>query len=862
MKAFCRSAPSSLFALLRWGALLLTWLALPALAQLPTTASPRLDRTELALEVGASAALTISLPGPATTAQTYIVSTTRPDLLQVPARVSLPVGARSVSVPVQGQGAGVGLVRVIANTRQLAATVRVIEAGTAGLQSVQPLPATVRQGASASLRLDLSAVPSQNVAIALGSDAGDALALPAQAIVPAGQRHVLVAVLALQPGAHTVHADLGTQRLEALLRVTPAAAAVQALHPSRSELEVGTTLSVELLLSGFSSVPVDVVLAATPAGVIEHPPTVQVPAGADRVSLQLKGLKKGQVLLSAEGGSRSASSTVVVRDPVGVAVSPLLSLRPPALTLGVGATATVDVELDAVRAYDQVLTLALAQQQAAASGSGSAAVLIVPASLTVPAGQRGASFQIAGAASGSARVSVRAANSAALSYLDVAVLDQASLLTELTPTQQSLPKGTVGQLLLRIAPNSSAPSTANLSTDAADVLALPPTVTVAPGQSQASIPLTARAEGQAQISASLNGSSATARVMVTPPVVEELRPPKDFSLGVGSVERLPVQALLTDGTLDDAPEGLVLSSDKPGILSVEPDGRLKGVGVGQAKVEVRLGAIRLIVPVTVVQLPALSLSPAAAELSVGASLVYTLASSSPAPAGGLTALLSYSGEGGLELPASVILPAGASSVQFVVKALSAGAVTLRAEAPGRQPASASLLKKQATLSITGASPLRGPAGTSITLAGTGFDAATPAGQQGLYRRCLAGASCRPAAPAVAAGAGQRGDRRAACGQRVGRGQRPHLHGRAGPGRRPDRDAQQPAPAAWQRGDRSAGHRQPGHPALYRRDEPVHQRLADRRHCQLLATDPAGRAQRQPCSRRPAARWCPAAMRCS
>ncbi len=689
---------------------------------LPPTASPALDASELVLEKGASASLTVSLPGLAGTAQTYLVANPRPDVLQVPARVSLLAGTSAVKVPVLGLNPGVSLVRVFANTRQLSASVRVLD-GLAQLRAIQPLPATVIQGAQARLKVDLTAVVRTDTAISLSASPDDALRLPDQVVVRAGTQSVEVPVQAVLPGLHSVQAELHGQRVQATVRVTEAGPAALLLLPSQTELEVGATVGLTVQLNGHAASAVDVLLSAVPAGLVELPASIRVPAGADRVDIQAKALKAGIAQVLAESGTRSASASVVVRSPVGASVAPVVKLKPPSLSLRAGAGGTVWVELDAVRAYDQLLTLAVVQSTPAAGQTG--AVLQVPPSLLLRAGQRSASFTVQGLVPGTAKVSLTLRNAEVAPPLSVVVSESAPRVIGLTPPTQSLPKGSTGKAVVTVAPRGTEQASVALGSDNPSVVSVPADVLVAPGQAEADVPLMAHTEGETQISASLNGAKATAVVRVTPPVIEELRPPESFSLGLGASSALPMKALMTDGTVLDQPDGLLLTSEQPSIVKVNAYGSLTGVAVGQATIVVRLGigsdGIKLRVPVTVVSQPKLTLSPASAEVLVGGSVSYTLTSSAPAPAGGLLVQLSYSGFGGLELPPSVTMPANATTVSFTAKALGEGAVVVSAAAPGRQAASASLSMKGLALAIQSASPLKGAVGTVITLTGVGFD---------------------------------------------------------------------------------------------------------------------------------------------
>ena len=95
-------------------------------AQANNGAAPLLSATELSLENGASSKLQLVLPGPAERAQTFVLSTTVGQVVQVPQRVTLNQGATSVELPVQAVGVGKTVLRVGGATRVLSASITVI----------------------------------------------------------------------------------------------------------------------------------------------------------------------------------------------------------------------------------------------------------------------------------------------------------------------------------------------------------------------------------------------------------------------------------------------------------------------------------------------------------------------------------------------------------------------------------------------------------------------------------------------------------------------------------------------------------------------------------------------------------------
>lgn len=688
---------------------------------LSNVGAPRLSSTEVAMELGASTRLSLYLPGPAERAQTYQILNNRPDLVQTPARISLEQGATRVDLPLQALAVGSVQLRVASAARLLSLSVTVV-AGPPRLVSIKPLPGQVVAGGVATLELGLDAVPREEQRVLLRSAAdAAALQLPERLVLAPGQQSAVVAILAREAGTHEVQAELGPDRLQTLLRVTQASARPVALLPEQSVLEVGASSKLSVRLNGFARQPLDLAVKVSPPELLQAPAILSLPAGVDGGELPLTALKPGLASVELEGGGGRVLAQLQLRNPVGASTVPGLSLAPPTLRLMAGASGQAVLKLDAVRAYDQVLNLAIASQQA--SGGGVAPVLQIPATLVLPAGERQAAMLVQALTPGQAKVAIRGFGNALLANLDVTVEAGPPKVTTLSPAQQSLPKGMVGQALVQVAPGSAQPSELAVQVDAVNVLEVPASVTVAPGQSQVSVPLRALDEGVAQLSVGLNGSQATARVQVTPPVIEELRPPQDFELGLGNTVPYPLKALMTDGQISDRPEGPIqFRSEDEKIFRVTSRGELEGVSLGQAWLEITLGSqFKLRAKVSVKQLPALQLSPAVVELAVGASQLYTLSAAKPAPAGGLPVQLSLSGQGAAEVPASVLIPAGSSSVGFTLRALGAGSLQLLAEAPGHQSARAQLLMRQGQLSIAAINPTRGALGTLVRISGQGFD---------------------------------------------------------------------------------------------------------------------------------------------
>lgn len=704
-----------------WGLLVLMLGLAPAQAQLGPV--PSLVPTQLALETGATGTLNIVLSAPATTAQTFIVSNGQPSVVEAPTRVVIPVGGTGAALALRGLASGTANLRVANNTRVLAATVQVI-AGDAVLTAIQPPQPGVALGGDATLQVEISAVARAATTIALLAEPASGLTVPAQVVMPAGASSAAFTVRGQAAGLHSLRASLRGQTLAVPVRVTTAEAAVTAVVPDRGDAEVGTTIGFSVRLSRAVSSATEVLISTDAPNVIDTPPTLTVPAGAERATVNIKLKEAGRASLRAKLGETGAQAEIEARAAAGSNVPPALTIRPGVLGIVVGGSGQVTVEVDAARGYDMPFTLSILQQLPV---SGSAAVVGLPASVTVPAGQRQASFAVTGLSAGTARLGIKFSNNPVLPAVDVTVGADSPGVIGLSPGPQPIAKGTVGTAVVTISPSAGSASNVGLSSDTPTVVSVPQGVVVPAGGTTANVPMSAMAEGTAQIAATLNGRTASAQVLVGPAVPEELRAPASLAVNVGASARIAAELLMTDGKLVADPLGITWTSSNLAVATVSASGEVTGVAAGSASIEGVLNAqptpLRVRVTANVTQLPMLSLLPATAQVALGGVQAYTVSSPVAAPVGGLEVRLSTGGVGTAQLPPTVTIPAGATSVGFDARGTGAGALQIRAEATGRQSASATLtvVVDTPTLSITSASPLSGSVGTVLTIIGTGFD---------------------------------------------------------------------------------------------------------------------------------------------
>jgi hypothetical protein len=119
--------------------------------------------------------------------------------------------------------------------------------------------------------------------------------------------------------------------------------------------------------------------------------------------------------------------------------------------------------------------------------------------------------------------------------------------------------------------------------------------------------------------------------------------------------------------------------------------------------------------------PVLSLAPASLTVSFGATGTFTVGSSVPAPAGGLSVTVTAAPEGVITLTSPVIIPEGATEQAFSITAAGFGDATVTVDAAGYVAAGAQVSVPAPT--ITGISPSSSLQGsvTTVTISGSNLD---------------------------------------------------------------------------------------------------------------------------------------------
>lgn len=769
----------------------------------PTSLAP----DPLAVTAGASGTLTATLSPAPTAAGTLNVTSANTAVAAVPASVNFTSGQTSVPIPVTALAAGSAIVTASANGGQASATVNVTPAPPT-VTSLAPATLALTQGSSGALTVTISAAQPTDAQVALAtSDSGVAF-VDSSVTVPAGNVSAAVPVSAVLPGTAQVTATLNSSSASSQVTVTAAQPSAVSLVPVLERIALDGSTTLVLTLSSAQAADTVVALAVSPAGLVSVPQNVTVPAGQTSTRVPVVSLALGQTEITATLNSSSASAIVNVVPPPAQVVA----VEPPSHAMTVGATSAFTVRINAAQLTNTEIALsvdnppvlqvpasvtvaqgatsatftatALAAggatvmasvndtqkttavqvvQQAAAIVSllpsplplqqgavgaltvtinaaqaadtsiaftnSAPAVVQVPATITVPAGATTATVTATALAAGAAQVTASVNGTTATAGIEVAVPLPA--VTAITPATLTLPKGTPGVLRVAVSRAPNVATAVTLSSNAPGIASVPSEVNIPAGALFADFPVAANSPGQATISANLNGGSATAAVTVNPEELVTLTlSPAPVSAYIGESVPFTASGTMTDGTSQDFTTRVTWTSSDTAVATIASTGVASALAAGQTTIAASFSfvaaqtgqpvTITAATTLTVKQQVALALSAPVLTLQVGQSTTVTVASSDPAPGGGLVVTLVQSGTGSATLPATVAIAENGMSTTFTLTGATTGGVTVTASAQNRLPGSITFTITP-QLQITSFTPTSGPVGTAVMINGTGFD---------------------------------------------------------------------------------------------------------------------------------------------
>ena len=656
------------------------------------------------LNTGGLATVTVALQAAQPSAVNVSITSSPGGRLSHPAAVSVPAGATQAAFTIQGLTAGSGQLTATVNSTQASSQFTVL-ADAPGVASLLPATSQIAPDTMASLALSLTGTVNANTAISLSATPAGIVTLPASVTVLAGSNQTQVQVAGLSPGTATVRAELNGTFAEAAVQVTALPVEIAALEPLSLELYNGAQSAFTVRLNAAQPEAVVVALAASPNGIVSVPATATVPAGALAATFMAQALTIGQaqVVATLNGSSKQATVNVI---PQALA---LVSLLPAELSLQTGAAGSLMLTVNAAQPQAISIPLSILPE----------GIVQVPTSVVLVAGQTRVAVPVTGLLEGQA--TVRAAYNGGVVSTLVSVVSPPPVVTELAPVNVSTPKGRPVSIKVKLDRVPSQPQTVALVSSAPNVAAVPASVTVPAGTAEATFAVTAAQEGQAQVSASLNGGSASAGVTVTPAeVVAIALSPIDHTAYIG--DRVPYNAhgTYTDASQRDVTGDVQWSSSNRGVAEMGVTGIADAVAVGSARIAAAKDGASQQTGLTVLTPPALSLTASKTTLKEGESATVTVTSAVAAGDLGLEISFSGGGTGSLQSPLSVALPAGQTRASFTVTGQSIGQYSLIVSAARRIGASLDFTIVSG-LEITGLNPSSAEPGSVIEIQGAGFD---------------------------------------------------------------------------------------------------------------------------------------------
>ena len=163
------------------------------------------------------------------------------------------------------------------------------------------------------------------------------LQAPASVTVAAGRTSADFTVSGLAVGSTQISATLNGSTKSASVTVANPPAAVAAIEPASFSVQVGATGSATVTLNAQQPQDTSVPISVAPAGVLQVPSNVVVPAGSLGATLPVTGLAEGVAVLSAMLPGGASSATVTVTPPPVL----ITGITPATLSLPKGRTGTL-----------------------------------------------------------------------------------------------------------------------------------------------------------------------------------------------------------------------------------------------------------------------------------------------------------------------------------------------------------------------------------------------------------------------------------------------------------------------------------------------------------------------------------------
>jgi RHS repeat-associated protein len=562
--------------------------------------------------------------------------------------------------------------------------------------------------------LTASASTAQDISIALGS-------------IPTTQLDTLTQTLAVRVSARmgttASNAACGTKAsvtgvrafFDALTRASRVGVTIAlpppqpvVLLPNPKTIQAGSTSPILALLFPVPLQATTLSVVSTATNVATVPSSVAVGIGQAVGSIPVTGVSAGTAQIKVTLNGKTITGTVRV---VG-GTATISSLAPSALSITQGGSGQLTVSLNATQATNTVVALS--------SSAGSIAA--VPATVTVPAGQVSASFNVVANTAGQADITATLNGTSASSH--ITVTPALPTVVSLTPPASQLTLGATSPLTVTISAAQVGPTVVTLTSTPSGLVTVPPSVIIPAGQTTASFTVTSVALGTAMVRATLGSSLAEAAIDVVPPVVALVDfQPASQSLVVGAIGTLTI----TLNAAQSSPTDIALSVDQPTVLQIpvtqsvtvppnqtQATFTVTALATGTAQLTATLGAISKQATVTVTPQPpqVLSVTPSPLAVVQGATGMLTVTLNA-AQATDTVVPITTNNAMVVGVPVSVTVPAGLTTAPVSVSGLTIGTATVTATLNGTATASVNIVPPPPVVTALGPIP---PVTAPLTLA--------------------------------------------------------------------------------------------------------------------------------------------------
>lgn len=537
--------------------------------------------------------------------------------------------------------------------------------GDVELQEVY-VSGAVLGGDKGGFRLELTGAAPTPLEVTITAEAAG-VTFPTTVQIPAGKSVIEGEFTATRATDAQVTFTLGSQKLYRRVSVL---SEMPAFSLGEYRVQAGADFSFGVYLPITLAKETTVTVTASDTSLVTVPGTGTIPRfGSSANVLAKAGSMTGTTRVTATYAGITRSGTVSVTNILTLTSAGAF----PSRVLVGGMTPMLSLSLSGVPASDVAVTLT----------SSDPAVLTVPASVSIKAGSSSVQVPVTVAGAGSARITAQAAGETRLS--NEIVVRSSNAVSNIYCGQVIV--GQPGECSLSLEVPVLADTQVSLSADTAGIVMLPAVLNIAAGSSSASFNLTGQMAGSTRLTANLGATSKSTTVEV----LSAQSSASGFTyFYVNNNGRAPgTMAALTMGfTAAAADRTLTIASSNTMVFNpptsvtvgagssyLELNSAL--VGVGQSLVTVTLGGASLQTIVTSSNAGNVYLYLGGGAFEVGAMTLISL--NLPAPVTADTMIpLTQSTMGVIDVPASVVVRAGQSSTQFVVRAVAAGDVRLNA----------------------------------------------------------------------------------------------------------------------------------------------------------------------------------------